>query len=294
MTSRTRRAHPLSWIIGPALGVIVATACAHTRPSEREVPLAFGRWQAPAGQACYEDEFQPPELPHPSALFDTAGAMGALRARAPGSVLIALRFDSSGHVDRSAVIDRRMTAGAADSVRAIVMAHARRLRMADAWGVRLLAITGESAALTLARRELCPPALARIEPIAVANLAAITESEAELVPPPDWIVRGVPPPPSRPARSTVEKTAAGQIRDSARVSVDSTSRSPDLMAIGDAMLTLRVLIDTTGAIAHAEIARSATANLDRDRLVTELARYRFHPALEDRVPTPWWIILRIK
>jgi hypothetical protein len=59
-------------------------------------------------------------------------------------------------------------------------------------------------------------------------------------------------------------------------------------------LTLRVLIDTTGAIAHAEISRVAARGVDRARLVAELARYRFHPALEDRVPTPSWVILRIK
>jgi hypothetical protein len=84
------------------------------------------------------------------------------------------------------------------------------------------------------------------------------------------------------------------VRDSARLAVDSVSTAPDVTAIGDAVLTLRVLIDTTGAIAHAEISRVAAVSVDRERLVAELARYRFYPALEDRVPTPFWVILKIK
>jgi hypothetical protein len=71
-------------------------------------------------------------------------------------------------------------------------------------------------------------------------------------------------------------------RDTAGLTADSTSTSPDVTVLGDDVLTLRVLIDTAGAIAHAEISRAAAARIDRQRLVAELARYRFHPALEDR------------
>jgi energy-coupling factor transport system ATP-binding protein len=64
--------------------------------------------------------------------------------------------------------------------------------------------------------------------------------------------------------------------------------------LGADALTMRVLIDTAGTIAHAEISRAAAAGINRRRLVAELTRYRFHPALEDRVRTPWWVILRIR
>ena len=157
----------------------------------------------------------------------------------------------------------------------------------------MYASTGQAAAMALGRREVCPPVLARIEPLAFANVT-IDERDPESIPAPDWIVRGVPQPAGAP-RSTVERVAAGApMRDTARLTVISTSTSPDESAIGGGVLTLRVLIDTTGTIAHAEIARAAAAALERRRLVVELARYRFHPALEDRVPTPAWVILKIK
>lgn len=268
-------------------------ACAHAASTTPDVPIAFGRWRPPEGQACYADAFQPRELPPVSALLDSAAVVAELRARAPGSVLIALTFDSLGRTERARVIDRRMASGAADSVRALVVMHLRGPRNAEGWGARLLASTGDSAALALGRRERCPPVLARIEALALSNLP-IVEREPELVPSPDWIVRGAGPP-AGPARSTVEKAVAGTPqRDTTRVTVDSTSTSPDVTALGADVLTLRVLIDTAGTIAHAEISRAAAASIDRQRLVTELARYRFHPGLEDRVRTPWWVILRIK
>jgi hypothetical protein len=267
-------------------------ACTHTASTTPTVPIAFGRWRPPEGQACYAD-IQPRELPPVSAVLDSAALVAELRARAPGSVLIALMFDSLGRTERAQVIDRRMAFGAADSVRALVLLHLRGPRNAEGWGARLLASTGDTAALALGRRELCPPMLARIEPLALSNLP-IVDREPELTPPPDWILRGAGPP-AGPARSTVEKAVAGTPqRATSRVTVDSTSTSPDVTALGADVLTLRVVIDTAGTIAHAEISRAAAASIDRQRLVTELARYRFHPGLEDRVRTAWWVILRIQ
>jgi hypothetical protein len=268
-------------------------ACTHTGPTPADVPIAFGRWRPPTGQSCYVDAIEPPELPPLSELLDSTAVVSALRSFARGELLITLAFDSSGRTTRTRVIDRRMSAARADSVRATVEAGLRMPRISTAWGARLRVSTGESPSLALARRELCPPALARIEPLTLASLA-VTEPELEPLPSPDWVVRGVPPPPP-PPRSTVEKTIAGAPqRDTARLTTDSLSTSPDVTALGDDVLTLRVLIDTAGTIAHAEISRAAAAGIDPKRLVTELARYRFHPALEDRVPTPWWVILRIK
>jgi hypothetical protein len=276
-----------------AILAITLTACARAATTVADVPIAFGRWRPPEGQSCYTDALQPRELPALSALLDSAAVVAELRARAPGEVLITLAFASSGGTVRARVIDRRMSAGAADSVRAMVASHLRAPRSNEVWGARLRASTGPSATVALGRRELCPPALARIEPLAVAKVGII-ESEPELIPSPDWIIRRADPP-AGPPRSTVEKTAAGKVaRDSARLTVDSISASPDVTALGDDVLTLRVLIDTAGTIAHAEISRAAAANIDRQRLITELARYRFHPALEDRVRTPWWVSLRIK
>jgi hypothetical protein len=273
--------------------VTALAACAHATSMTPDVPIAFGRWRPPEGQSCYTDAFQPRELPPVSALLDSAAVVAELRARPPGSVLITLAFDSLGHPVRAQVIDRRMAEAAADSVRAVVTTHLRTPPVAEEWGARLLASTGDSAALTLGRRELCPPVLARIEALAQANVT-ITERESELVPSPDWIIRGAGAP-AGPPRSSVEKVVAGMpARDTTRLIVDSTATSPDNAALGSDVLTLRVLIDTTGTIAHAEISRAAAARIDRQRLVSELARYRFHPALEDRVRTPWWVILKIK
>jgi hypothetical protein len=87
--------------------------------------------------------------------------------------------------------------------------------------------------------------LARIEPLGFANVATIDEREPEAFPAPDWIVRGVPAPAGTP-RSTVERVVAGvPVRDTTRLTVDSAAIAPDLTAIGDEVLTLRVLIDTT-------------------------------------------------
>lgn len=277
--------------LGPM--VIGVVACAHAPPTPSDVPVAFGRWKPPEGQACYVDAFQPRALPPLSTLLDSAAITGELRRRPEGSVLIALTFDSSGRTDRARIIDRRMPAATADSVQALIASHVRSPATEEGWGARLLASTGAAAALTLGRRDVCPPALARIEPLALTNVA-MTEHEPELVPSPDWIIRGAGAP-GGPPRLAVERAVAGSPgRDSARLTVDSTGASPDPMAIGDSVLTLRVLIDTTGAIAHAEISRAVAATIDKVRLVAELARYRFHPALEDRVPTPAWVILRIK
>ena len=276
-----------------ALLVVGLAACAHAPASTPDVPIAFGRWRPPEGQSCYADALQPPELPALSALLDSAALVTQLRAHAPGEVLITLAFDSSGTAVRARVIDRRMSAATADSVRALVVSRLRAPRSREAWGARLRVSTGVSAALALGRRELCPPVLARIEPLALGSVT-ITEREPELVPSPDWIVRGAGAP-AAPPRSSVERAIAGQpARDTGGPTVDSASTSPDVTALGDAVLTLRVLIDTVGTIAHAEISRAAAAGLDRQRLVMELARYRFHPALEDRVRVPWWVILRIK
>jgi hypothetical protein len=273
--------------------VTALAACAHATSMTPDVPITFGRWRPPEGQSCYTDAFQPRELPPVSAVLDSAAVVAELRTRPPGSVLITLTFDSLGQPVRAQVIDRRMAAPAADSVRAVVTTHLRVPPVAEEWGARLLASTGDSAALTLGRRELCPPVLARIEALAQANVT-ITERESEPLPSPDWIIRGAGAP-AGPPRSSVEKAVAGMpARDTTRLIVDSTATSPDNTALGSDVLTLRVLIDTTGTIAHAEISRAAAASIDRQRLVSELARYRFHPALEDRVRTPWWVILKIK
>ena len=269
-------------------------ACAHGAATVSDVPIAFGRWRPPEGQSCYVDALEPRELPPLSALLDSAAVVTALRAHAPGEVLMTLAFDASGRTARAEVIDRRMGGPAAAAVRAVVTSHLHAPSANDIWGVRLRAATGDSAFLALGRRELCPPVLARIEPLVLAN-ATLTERDLELVPSPDWILRGAGPP-AAPARSGVEKAVSGMppARDTASLTIDSASTAPDVSALGDDALTLRVLIDTTGTIAHAEIARAAAADLDRKRLVAELARYRFHPALEDRVRTPWWVILKIK
>ena len=277
-----------------ALIVIGVAACAHaTTPAPVDVPVAFGRWRPPEGQACYVDAFQPLQLPPVSALLDSAAIIGELRARPAGSVLLALTFHPSGRAERARVIDRRMPASTADSLGSLVMRQLRAPTSEEEWGARLLASTGPSAVLALARREVCPPALARIEPRALANVT-INEREPDVAPSPDWIIRGAGAPGGVP-RSAVERVAGGSpMRDSTRLTVDSASTAPDVAALGDTVLTLRVLIDTAGAIAHAEMSRTALATIDRIRLVAELARYRFHPALEDRVPTPAWVILKIK
>lgn len=273
--------------------VIAMVACAHAPPAPGDVPIAFGRWRPPEGQACYVDAFQPRAMPPLSTLLDSAAVVAGLRARPEGSVLIALTFDASGRTQRARVIDRRMPLATADSIRALVASHLRAPAAEEEWGARLLASTGAAAALILGRREVCPPVLARIEPRGLAEVA-LTERELDVVPSPDWIIRGAGPPAGAP-RLTIERAVAGTSnRDSVRLAVDSTPTSPDPMAIGDSVLTLRVLIDTTGAIAHAEISRAGAATIDKVRLVAELARYRFHPALEDRVPTPAWVILKIK
>ena len=273
--------------------IIGLAACAHAPSTPADVPLALGRWRPPDGQACYVDAFQPRAMPMLSTLLDSAGIIAELRARPEGSVLIALAFDSSGRTARARVIDRRMPVASADSVQALVTSALRAPATEEAWGARLLASTGASAALSIGRREVCPPALARIEPLAHGQVA-LTEREPDLVPSPDWIIRGAGAP-GGPPRLAVEQVVAGMpVRDSARLTVDSTATSPDPMAIGDRTLTLRVLIDTTGTIAHAEISRAVAVTIDKVRLVAELARYRFHPALEDRVRTPAWVILRIK
>jgi hypothetical protein len=253
--------------------------------------MAFGRWRPPEGQACYVDAFQPRELPAISALLDSAAVVNGLRGVAKGSVLIALAFDESGRVARTRVIDRRMPLASADSVRALLERHLRS-PTAEEWGARLLVSSGAEPTLALARREVCPPMLARIDALALAHVP-LTEREPDVAPAPDYVLRGVAA--DGPPRSTVERVVSGApLRDSARLTLDSTSTAPDVAAVGDSVLTLRVLIDTAGVIAHAEIARAATASVDRDRLVAELARYRFHPALEDRVPIPAWVILKIK
>lgn len=277
----------------PPLLVIGLAACAHAASTPGDVPIALGHWRPPEGQACYTDALQPRELSPVSALLDSAAVVTELRGLPPGSVLIALVFDSLGRTERAQVIDRRMAVRAADSVRALVATHLRAPRTPEGWGARLLASTGDSAALALGRRELCPPALARIAPLTLPNVP-MAAGEPELTPSPDWIIRGAGAP-AAPARSSVEKAIAGKVpRDTAYLTVDSTSTAPDVAALGDEVLTLRVLIDTAGTIAHAEMSRAAAARIDRVRLVNELARYRFHPALEDRVPTAWWVLLRIK
>ena len=274
--------------------IIVGVVACVQRPSPTvDVPIALGRWRPPDGQACYVDGFQPPEMPALSAVLDSAAVAARLHAWPDGSVIIALSFDPSGRAERARMIDRRMSAATADSVHALVVAHLHGLPTAEGWGARLLASTGTAAALALGRRELCPPALARIEPLALATVT-MNERELEVLPSPDWILRGAGAP-GGPPRSTVERAVAGvPARDTSRLTVDSASTSPDITAIGDSVLTLRVLIDTVGTIAHAEIARAAAVTVDRQRLVAELARYRFHPALEDRVPVPAWVILKIK
>jgi hypothetical protein len=277
-----------------AILVMTVGACAHSPSTASDVPIAFGRWSPPEGQSCYVDALEPRELPTLATLLDSAAVVAALRAHAPGEVLMTLAFSASGRVERAEVIDRRMSRPAADAVRDVVRSHLHAPSAADTWGVRLRVATGDAAFLALGRRELCPPVLARIEPLALAN-PTLTERDLELVPSPDWILRGAGPP-AAPARSGVEKAVAGTppARDSSGLTIDSVSTSPNLAALGDDVLTLRVLIDTTGTIAHAEIARAAASSLDRERLVAELARYHFHPALEDRVRTPWWVILKIK
>ena len=277
-----------------AILAVTLGACARGAATVSDVPIAFGRWRPPEGQSCYVDALEPPELPALSAILDSAAVVNALRTHARGEVLMTLTFDATGRTERAAVIDRRMSGPAADAVRDVVTSHLHAPSGNERWGVRLRAATGDSAFLSLGRRELCPPVLARIEPLALAN-ATLTERDLELVPSPDWLLRGAGPP-AAPARSGVEKAVAGTppARDTADLTIDSLSTAPDAAALGDDDLTLRVLIDTTGTIAHAEIARAAAAGLDRDRLVAELARYRFHPALEDRVRTPWWVLLKIK
>ena len=226
-------------------------------------------------------------------MLDSAAVATRLRTWPDGSAIVALAFDKAGRIERVRVIDRRMPARLADSVQMLLMGYLHSPPTDEGWGARLLASTGSSAALALSRREVCPPILARIEPLALAN-TVMEERELEVVPSPDWVIRGAGPPAGVP-RSALERAAAGKpARDTSRVTVDSTERSPDVTAIGDTVLTLRVLIDTAGTIAHAEIARAAAATIDRARLVAELARYRFHPALEDRVPVAWWVILKIK
>ena len=275
------------------LAIVGLAACARTASTGPGVPVALGAWRPPHGQSCYVDAFQPRELPPLSTVLDSSAVTAGLRARPAGSVLIALAFNASGGAERARVIDRRMPATGADSIRTLIERHLRAPASDDAWGARLYASTGADASMALGRRQVCPPVLARIEPLAFANVT-LDERDPESIPAPDWIVRGVPQPGGVP-RSTVERVVAGApVRDTARLTVISTSTSPDERAIGDGVLTLRVLIDTTGAIAHAEIARAAAASLERTRLVLELARYRFHPALEDRVPTPAWVILKIK
>lgn len=275
------------------LAILGLAACARTASTGAGVPVALGSWRPPHGQSCYLDTFQPRELPSLSALLDSSAVTAELRTRPAGTVLIALAFNASGSIERARVIDRRMPVTTADSIRALIERHLRTPASDEGWGARLSASTGTTAALALGRRQVCPPVLARIEPLAFANVT-IDERDPESIPAPDWIVRGVPQPAGAP-RSTVERVAAGApVRDTARLTVVSTSTSPDERAIGDDVLTLRVLIDTTGAIAHAEISRAAAASLERRRLVVELARYRFHPALEDRIPTPAWVILKIK
>ena len=278
------------------VAVLVTTiaACARGAAPVPDVPVAFGRWQPPQGQSCYVDALEPPELPALSTLLDSVAVLTALRGHTPGDVLMTLAFDASGRTERAEIIDRRMARAAAETVREIVTSHLHVPPGNDRWGVRLRATTGDSTFLALGRRELCPPVLARIEPLALAN-ATLTERDLELVPSPDWILRGAGPPAATP-RSGVEKAIAGlpTARDTSGLTIDSVSAAPDIAALGDDVLTLRVLIDTAGTIAHAEIARAAAGGLDRERLVAELARYRFHPALEDRLRTPSWVILKIK
>ena len=273
--------------------IIGVIACVQRPSPPADVPIALGRWRPPEGQACYVDGFQPREMPPLSAMLDSAAVAARLRAWPDGSVIVALGFAPSGHIERARVIDRRMSPRTADSVHALVVAHLRSAPTSESWGARLLASTGSSAALALGRREVCPPVLARIEPLALATVT-MAERELEVMPSPDWIIRGAGAP-GGPPRSTVERAVAGvPVRDTSRLTVDSASISPDVTAIGDMVLTLRVLIDTVGTIAHAEISRAAAATVDRQRLVAELARYRFYPALEDRVPVPSWVILKIK
>lgn len=273
--------------------IIGVVACAQRPSPTADVPIALGRWRPPEGQACFVDEFQPREIPPLSAVLDSAAVTARLRAWPDGRVIMALGFEPSGRAARVRVIDRRMSAITADSVQALVVAHLRSPPAPEGWGARLLASTGSAATLALGRREVCPPVLARIEPLALAT-TRMAEREIEIAPSPDWIIRGAGPP-AGPPRSTVERAVAGvSASDTARLTVDSTSTSPDVTAIGDTVLTLRVLIDTVGTIAHAEIARAVAATIDRRRLVAELARYRFYPALEDRVPVPAWVILKIR
>src|SRR5688572_5065415 len=138
-------------MIPRALLAIALGACAHAASRVVDVPIAFGRWRPPEGQSCYVDALQPPELPALSAVLDSAAVVAALRERPPGEVLITLAFDSSGRTQRVRVIDRRMTAATADSVRAVVVSHLRVSPSSGAWGARLRASTGPSSALALGR-----------------------------------------------------------------------------------------------------------------------------------------------
>src|SRR5688572_470613 len=104
-------------MIPRALLAVALGACAHGASRVVDVPIAFGRWRPPEGQSCYVDALQPPELPALSAVLDSAAVVAELRERAPGEVLITLAFDSSGRTQRVRVIDRRMSAATADSVR---------------------------------------------------------------------------------------------------------------------------------------------------------------------------------
>ena len=136
--------------MGPIL--IGLAACAQATSNPGTVPIAFGRWRPPQGQACYSDAFQPRELPALSAMLDSAAVAAVLRTRPEGSVLIALSFDASGRTERARVIDRRMPVSTADSIRGIIEAHLRVPRSDEGWGARLHASTGESASLAPSSR----------------------------------------------------------------------------------------------------------------------------------------------
>lgn len=196
---------------------------------------------------------EPRALPAADALVDSAAllrdAVQAWRAggRAPGHVLLALRYDPHGLNVRRDVIEQRVDGALADSVQKLAFAHRRRAEAADLeWSVRLRLDLGDAPRLRVGRTEICPP---RMRNAAEAG----------------W--------------GTGPGGGWGDVRD-----VSAPPGQADLL--GPSTIWVRVALDARGNVTEARVERSLVRVAQEHRLLSYVRSISFIPGMEDGYPVP--------
>jgi hypothetical protein len=285
-----------------ALPWLVLAGCSLPAAERREREMLLSGWAPPAGQRCAIDTM-PAQLPSLAFLGDSAllatlvSQFWERSEREGGRALLSIKFDANGRLVRSRVIETEMPDSLARRLEVMVASALDDERPAVAIGLRLEIMVDSLPRFRLGRRQLCAPSRVERPPAAGLHITETgwAERDIELGPSPAWVLQGTGQPGSSQSGTVAMHIGGrGGERDSIgglTMGLESAAGLPE--APGSETL-LGLLIGKDGRVRGIERLAGFADTALIERAVRWAFRQRYHPALDDRIPTEGVVTIRIR